>query len=95
MRRMNRFFLGLILIGVGGLMASAGKSFAKEARVVTIPWRAVKNAYFYEIQLSKSPEMYPLVYQKKVRATKIKLRLPPNTYYFRVRGVQKDKRVGP
>ncbi len=68
---------------------------AAEYRTVTIPWKKVKTARFYELQLSKNPEMIPVILNKKTKKTNLKIKLRPGTFYFRVRGLDFKGRVGP
>ena len=76
-------------IGVGDYASGA------EARKVKINWREVQDASEYDFEVSKTPEMDPLLDRHTYKDTTVQLKLPPGTYYFRVRGLDKTESPGP
>lgn len=85
--------VGCLLPFLGfGSLSHAQQNPTREA---TLRWRPMEGAAQYELELSKVAEMDPVLYKKSLPATELKLKLPPATYYFRVRGKTAKGTPGP
>jgi hypothetical protein len=85
----------LALIAATILLESAALFAAEGARKVSIAWRPVDKAVKYQLQLSASAEMDPLLLSHEFQATNGALQLKPGTYFFRVRGFDSAGAPGP
>jgi len=84
------------LTGFAMFAAAAGAPVhADETRKVTLAWRQVTDALKYQLEIASSAEMDPLVESKEFIAMTGQVHLKPGTYYFRVRGIDKDASPGP
>src|SRR5947209_2618037 len=60
-------------------------------------WEALGGAAKYDFEISLSPKFLPtkLVEQGRQKETRVTKELNPGLYYFRIRGVDSDGKVGP
>jgi hypothetical protein len=84
----------IVLTALSGVGAEA-RAADEGARKVKIAWREVENAVKYDFELSRVPEMDPVIEKKEYKDLEAALQLKPGTYYFRVRGIDKADSPGP
>jgi len=89
-------FLILSLVLIAGLvLVENAKAAEVTRRLVKLRWRTVNGAEQYELQFSRKSQMDPLLFKRKVPRTGMNLKLPPGTYFFRVRGIDEAQQPGP
>lgn len=66
----------------------------KEFRKITLSWKPIQDAKYYEIQVSKTntflPESLEIIEAEATTSTSIEVKLLNGTYYWRVRAVYED-----
>lgn len=90
-KKMQRWIIPWIaaafLFASSAASAQPRSSDEKSIRKTALRWIEVKGARLYEVQISSSRKMFPLVDQRKVRGVETQVELASGVYYFRVRAI--------
>ncbi len=87
LRQLITWVLLTLYSAVGAFAAPVQEVAGKSVRKTALRWIEVKGARLYEVQISASRKMFPLIDQRKVRGVETSVDLPSGVYYFRVRGI--------
>ncbi|MCM2278598.1 MAG: hypothetical protein NDJ89_11040 [Oligoflexia bacterium] len=75
--------------------AAADSDPRTTTRGITLAWNPVPRAVGYEVELGSDPSIQKVLHRRQTQELQTELKLPPGSYYFRVRGIHALGSPGP